>query len=253
METYRWGDNFLIRGDARQALEALAGPRRSATRSLAVKLAYFDPPFDPVDAFPDAEPVTASQRWLKLLRDCLRLARPLFAEDASIWFHIDQRGEEPTRALLDEVFGRDHHALTVPWRKSSAEETSLLVYGSSTSARDLLRGRCASWDPADLGDAAEARAEMLQLFPTLRPFAHAKPTRLVRRIVMATTEPGDVVLDCFAGSGTATAVAEERGRGWIAVERNPHTFRRLTLPRVVHAVARSCRKAAFPIQESRPR
>ncbi len=45
-----------------------------------------------------------------------------------------------------------------------------------------------------------------------------KPERLVRRCLQLATEPGDLVLDCYAGSGTTAAVAHKMGRRWVAVE-----------------------------------
>ncbi len=45
-----------------------------------------------------------------------------------------------------------------------------------------------------------------------------KPTALLRRIVEASSDPGDLVLDCFAGSGTTPLVAETEGRRWVAVD-----------------------------------
>jgi DNA modification methylase len=45
-----------------------------------------------------------------------------------------------------------------------------------------------------------------------------KPTALLRRIVEASSAPGDLVLDCFAGSGTTPLVAETEGRRWVAVD-----------------------------------
>lgn len=46
-----------------------------------------------------------------------------------------------------------------------------------------------------------------------------KPERLVRRCLQLATAPGDLVLDCYAGSGTTPAVAHKMGRRWVAVER----------------------------------
>lgn len=47
-----------------------------------------------------------------------------------------------------------------------------------------------------------------------------KPERLIERIVLSSSEPGDLVLDLFAGSGTTSAVAKQHGRNWLAIERN---------------------------------
>jgi adenine-specific DNA-methyltransferase len=45
-----------------------------------------------------------------------------------------------------------------------------------------------------------------------------KPLEMLRRIISASSDPGDVVLDCFAGSGTTLVAAEELGRRWIGVD-----------------------------------
>jgi DNA modification methylase len=48
-----------------------------------------------------------------------------------------------------------------------------------------------------------------------------KPAALLRRIILATTRPGDLVADFFCGSGTTAAVAQELGRRWLAVDIAP--------------------------------
>jgi adenine-specific DNA-methyltransferase len=68
-----------------------------------------------------------------------------------------------------------------------------------------------------------------ELFPT------PKPERLMSRILELATEPGDVVLDSFAGSGTTGAVAHKMGRRWVLVEVGNHCFTEL-LPRVKRVV-----------------
>jgi adenine-specific DNA-methyltransferase len=66
-----------------------------------------------------------------------------------------------------------------------------------------------------------------------RGFDTQKPERLLQRIIEMSTKPGDIVLDCFAGSGTTAASAHKMGRRWVTIERTPttvaeHTMRRLT-------------------------
>jgi site-specific DNA-methyltransferase (adenine-specific) len=53
--------------------------------------------------------------------------------------------------------------------------------------------------------------------------AHAtqKPEALLTRVLLATTQPGDVVLDPFLGTGTTAAVAKRLGRRWMGIERDP--------------------------------
>ena len=49
-------------------------------------------------------------------------------------------------------------------------------------------------------------------------YATQKPEALLERIISASSNPGDLVLDCFAGSGTTAAVAEKLGRRWITAD-----------------------------------
>jgi len=73
------------------------------------------------------------------------------------------------------------------------------------------------WLRDEVGDNEQAKKEAKQLnsediFPT------PKPERLVQRVLTVATNPGDLVLDSFAGSGTTGAVAHKTGRRWIMVE-----------------------------------
>lgn len=63
-------------------------------------------------------------------------------------------------------------------------------------------------------DCRDAHNQMIEVtgYPT------EKPLDLLRRIVSASSDPGDLVLDCFAGSGTTLVAAEELGRRWIGVD-----------------------------------
>lgn len=77
------------------------------------------------------------------------------------------------------------------------------------------------WLNSEVGHNQEARAESLALFPD-DPFSSPKPERLIARIIELSTEPGELVLDSFAGSGTTGAVAHKMGRRWIMVELGNH-------------------------------
>jgi adenine-specific DNA-methyltransferase len=81
-----------------------------------------------------------------------------------------------------------------------------------------------TWWPADeVGSNQEARRDHLRkMLPEIEPFATPKPERLIKRILDISTNPGDLVLDSFAGSGTTGAVAHKMGRRWIMVELGGH-------------------------------
>ena len=67
-------------------------------------------------------------------------------------------------------------------------------------------------------------------------FSTQKPEALLRRILDLGSCPGDIVVDCFAGSGTTAAVAHKMGRRWAAVELAPAAFGRYALPRLSRVV-----------------
>ena len=55
-------------------------------------------------------------------------------------------------------------------------------------------------------------------------FATPKPERLIEQVLTLTSNPGDLVLDSFLGSGTTAAVAHKMGRRWIGVEMGEHAY-----------------------------
>ncbi|HET9392571.1 MAG TPA: site-specific DNA-methyltransferase [Candidatus Rubrimentiphilum sp.] len=77
----------------------------------------------------------------------------------------------------------------------------------------------------ETGHNRQAKYELKKLFPE-RPvselFGTPKPERLIKKILDVTTDPGDIVLDSFAGSGTTGAVAHKMGRRWLMVEVGEH-------------------------------
>lgn len=81
-----------------------------------------------------------------------------------------------------------------------------------------------------------AKREIQALFPGQTPFSTPKPERLLERIIHIATNPGDVVLDVFAGSGTTAAVAQKMGRRWVTCELKEDTFNRFTRPRLEKVV-----------------
>ncbi len=88
------------------------------------------------------------------------------------------------------------------------------------------------WDVKEVGGNRQSKAEIKKLFPGTEPFATPKPERLLERIIHISTDPGDLVLDCFAGSGTTAAVAHKMGRRWITSERESETVATFTRPRL---------------------
>lgn len=88
------------------------------------------------------------------------------------------------------------------------------------------------WSHEEVGTTAVAKGEIVALFPGQQPFSTPKPESLMERIIHIATNPGDLVVDFFAGSGTTAAVAHKMGRRWLTSERSEETVANYTLPRL---------------------
>lgn len=78
------------------------------------------------------------------------------------------------------------------------------------------------WTSSEVGHNQEAKKEINQLFGADDAFGTPKPERLLKRVLEIATNPSDLVLDSFAGSGTTGAVAHKMGRRWIMIELGEH-------------------------------
>ncbi len=78
------------------------------------------------------------------------------------------------------------------------------------------------WPHEEVGHTDEAKKEMHGIFGKVEAFITPKPERLLYRVIHIASNPGELVLDSFAGSGTTGAVAQKMGRRWIMVELGEH-------------------------------
>lgn len=78
------------------------------------------------------------------------------------------------------------------------------------------------WGYQEVGSNGAAKAELIKLFPGEIPFSTPKPEALLSRIIHIATNPDDLVLDSFLGSGTAVAVASKMRRRYIGIEMGEH-------------------------------
>lgn len=92
------------------------------------------------------------------------------------------------------------------------------------------------WPHEEVGHTDESKKEMIGLFGAKNVFDTPKPERLLKRILEIATNPGDLVLDSFAGSGTTGAVAHKMGRRWIMVELGEHCHTHI-VPRLQKVIA----------------
>lgn len=241
-------ENLLIHGEAQAVLTALQiHPSYSQLLTGRVKLAYLDPPFNTGRNFKHYLDRATPSIWNTKLKELLTLVRNLLSEDGSVWLHLNDSEQHRARLVLDEVFGIDNFVATVIWERTkmprlgnkafAVRHDYIHVYRKSDSfrlARPANRPVEAIWTSADVGSNDDATAESTALFGN--PFATPKPEKLLRTIMELTTAPGDLVLDCFSGSGTTAAVAHKLGRRWLGIEAEAATVETFFKPRMRQVV-----------------
>lgn len=91
------------------------------------------------------------------------------------------------------------------------------------------------WFGEEVGTTRDASKELSVLLPDVEVFATPKPEFLIKRIIEIATNPNDLILDSFLGSGTTAAVAHKMGRRWIGIEMGAHAESHC-LPRLTKVV-----------------
>jgi site-specific DNA-methyltransferase (adenine-specific) len=170
-------------------------------------------------------------------------ARRLLAEDGTFYFHIDYREAHYCKLLLDEVFGRDSFLNEIIWaydygartkRKWPAKHDTILVYVKDPE-RYYFDAEAVDREPymapglVTAEKAAKGKLPTDVWWHTIVPtngrektgYPTQKPEGILRRMVHASTRPGDWCLDFFAGSGTLGAVAAELRRHYVLIDNNP--------------------------------
>ncbi len=121
---------------------------------------------------------------------------------------ISRKGFEDLLADKKIWWGKDNNA--IPMRK---------LFLSETGGKKICN---TFWSHTEVGSNKTANEEQRALFPEGEVFSTPKPERLLERIIHLATNPNDIILDSFAGSGTTGAVAQKMGRRWIMVELGEH-------------------------------
>jgi site-specific DNA-methyltransferase (adenine-specific) len=185
----------------------------------------------------------AYEDYLGFLEPRLRELRRVLAPTGTLYLHLDYREAHYAKVLLDDVFGRDCFLNELIWAydygaKSRSrwpqKHDTILVY-----VRDPRRYHFDSeavdrepyMAPGLAGAEKAARGKLPTsvwwhtiVSPTGREktgYPTQKPEGIVRRMVQASSRPGDLCLDPFAGSGTLGAVAAALGRRYLLMDSSP--------------------------------
>nr|WP_311243808.1 site-specific DNA-methyltransferase [Microbacterium sp. WCS2018Hpa-23] len=180
----------------------------------------------------------------------------LLADDGTLYLHLDYREAHYAKVMLDAVFGRDCFLNELIWaydygaksrRRWPTKHDTILVYVKNPreyvfNADDIDREPYMAPGLVTAEKAARGKLPTDVWWHTIVPttgrektgYPTQKPEGILRRIVRASSRPGDRVLDLFAGSGTTGAVASALGRDAVLVDDNPEAVRVMT-ERMPHA------------------
>ncbi len=172
----------------------------------------------------------------------IREIHRVLAPHGSLYLHVDWRTSHHVRLLLDEVFGAERFLNEIIWAydyggrardRWPRKHDTILWYARGEEwryERDTI-GRIPYLAPGLVGPEKAARGKLPTdvWWMTIVPPGSAertgyptqKPIRLLERIVAASSRPGELVLDPYAGSGTTGVAAAKLGRRWLLVDRNP--------------------------------
>jgi len=234
--------NQLILGDNKEVMQellpALAGQ---------INLIYIDPPFNT-----GKNRATYSDRWnsindyLSFLRDRLQLMKQLLADTGSIYVHLDWHACHYVKVMMDEIFGYKNFRNEIVWnyatggagKREYAKKHDILLFYTKAESYNFYPERIKeprtekALKRAQIPKGARISADNIYKLPTdvwnipaLNPmeierldFFTQKPEALLKRIILASSNPGDIVADFFCGSGTTLAVAEKLGRRWVGCD-----------------------------------
>ena len=225
--------------------------RLSQFPAECVDLVYLDPPFFSNRQYEviwgdEAEVRSFEDRWqggiqvyVNWMQERMIELHRILKPTGSIYLHCDWHASHYLKVMMDDVFGRENFLNDIVWlyglggssrRYWPRKHDDLLWYSTrpdqhyfqppmmpATSNR--MRGELKKvpdyWDIPTINNMAKERLG----YPT------QKPEALLQRVIESSSKPGDIVLDPFAGCGTAIVVAQELRRQWIGIDISPTAVR----------------------------
>ena len=234
--------------------------RMQAIQRGAVDLIYADPPYGTekvrkgkAGKFDDR--FGGLENYLAWMRPRLRAMWDVLSENGSLYLHVDPSVSHYLKIELDHIFGRKAFRNEIAWcyagpsvsnRDFPRKHDTILRYAAGkewTFNADAARMPCKTLNlgghgPTGKGITQEMREKYLLrgklcedwwegIYPVQRTnsegtgYPTQKPIKLLERIIGASSNAGDMVLDPFCGSGTTLVAAKRLGRKYIGIERNP--------------------------------
>ena len=219
-----------------------------------IKLIYLDPPFATRREFANGQEERAYQdrvvgaQFVEFMRKRLIVMRELLAPNGSIYIHLDEKKSHYIKVIMDEVFGENRFEREIIWRigwisgykakaknwirnhdvilyytnDKSSFNKSYIPYPPGYTRRDGAVPTGEGYPYEDTWNSYEIdKLDSIQIMSfsgEKTGFPTQKNENLLERIIRASSNEGDIVLDPFAGAGTTLAVAEKLGRRWIGID-----------------------------------
>jgi len=193
--------------------------------------------------------------YLQFMYERLILLKELLSEKGSIYVHMDWHKGHYVKLLMDEIFGQDNFLNEIVWAYTGPSQTTrffvrkhdnLLFYAKSKdyvfnteelrkkykkSTKMAGKTSFTGLTPEEKVAELDERGKLLEDWWTdiagigyahgqITGYATQKPEALLERIIKASSNLNDLVLDCFIGSGTTARVAQKLGRKWIGCDIN---------------------------------
>jgi site-specific DNA-methyltransferase (adenine-specific) len=181
--------------------------------------------------------------YLAFLEPRLRELRRVLAPEGTLYLHLDYREAHYVKLVLDELFGRECFLNELIWaydygakprRRWPQKHDTILVYvrdperyhfdAEAVDREPYMAPGLVTPEQRERGKRPVSVMWHTIVSPTGREktgYPTQKPEALVRRFVQASSRPGDLCLDPFAGSGTLGAVAAGLGRRYLLIDSSP--------------------------------
>ena len=204
--------------------------------------------------------IWANDNYLQFMYERLLMLKDLLAENGAIYLHCDPTKSHHLRCLMDEIFGPESFRNEIVWwywnkfqgniNRFASNHDTILAYAKGSPPYQKIKAERAEvvqqlarrWDGESKSlvnvrdengdlvyiDSDEKTIDDVWLIPMLQPadkkenvgYPTQKREDLLSLVIASSSEPGDLVLDCFIGSGTTGAVAQKLGRRWIGCDIN---------------------------------
>ncbi|HEX6293195.1 MAG TPA: site-specific DNA-methyltransferase [Herpetosiphonaceae bacterium] len=202
-----------------------------------------------IHAYDDDDDLEAYLRWLELR---LVVARDLLAHDGTLYVHLDWHAVHYVKVLLDRLFGRSRFLNEIIWcyhgpspitSAFKRKHDTILVYTKSRAYYFNADAVRTPYDESTVRTFRSSRKAGFGKVPDLERgkvpedwwyfpvvarlhgervgYETQKPEALLRRVILASSAPGDAILDLFGGSGTTGVVGAQLGRHTTLCDSNP--------------------------------